>query len=825
MCFLATLLVAVVTGCGLETVSLPGVVSVTPAQGATNVAVNAVISATFSGAMSASSLNPSSFTLAAPGGVAVPGTVAYAGMTATFTPTGGTLLNSTTYTATITRAATTLGGASLPGSYVWTFTTITPPPAVVWTAPKNTATGVRLSQVLTAGFNEAMTCSTLASPATSFTLAGPGATPVSGTVACSGASAIFTPGTALAYNTVYTATVAAGVTDLAGTPMAAPYTWTFSTVPSPNASPRVISTVPANLAPGVPTNQNLSATFSEAMAPATINNSTFLLKVTGGATVNGVVTYVPAGSIATFVPNVALLPNTSYTATVNAGALNLMDGAPLVAYSWTFTTSPLAQSTAPTVTSTIPVTLPEDTDVPLNQQVSATFNEPMDPATIDGTNFTLTGPGNTPVTGLVAYAAISNQLVFLPSANLLPDTTYTATIKTGVQNLASVQLASDYVWTFMTGTALNTVPPELVMTVPSNLATNVPLNQAVSATFSEAMNPLTLTTASFELTQGGNPVPATLTYDPVSSIVTLTPTNLLATATTYNATVTDGATDLRGNSLGNTGVPNPWTFTTGTKIITPPVVLGSTIVTFGTLGGGAGITNEGIHTVINGNIATTGVSTKITGFHDDTVMVAGLPQCVYMETGSDVGFVNGVIDTAPPPPTVACPNEGTATTLAIATQAALEARNAYTTLSTLPPGITLATNELGNLTLAPGTYTSSSFYDITAGPLTLDAQGDANATWVFQIGSYLQVGTPTSSESVLLINGAQAKNVYWAVGGLPGAVINYGGGGTMVGTIISQPGITISSPGVAAITTINGRVLALDASTTMVNTVINVPAP
>jgi hypothetical protein len=45
----------------------------------------------------------------------------------------------------------------------------------------------------------------------------------------------------------------------------------------------------------------------------------------------------------------------------------------------------------------------------------------------------------------------------------------------------------------------------------------------------------------------------------------------------------------------------------------------------------------------------------------------------------------------------------------------------------------------------------------------------------------------------------------------------------MVGTIISQPGITISSPGVAAITTINGRVLALDASVTMVNTVINVP--
>jgi hypothetical protein len=130
---------------------------------------------------------------------------------------------------------------------------------------------------------------------------------------------------------------------------------------------------------------------------------------------------------------------------------------------------------------------------------------------------------------------------------------------------------------------------------------------------------------------------------------------------------------------------------------------------------------------------------------------------------------------------------------------------------------------LGNTTIYPGVYKNASSVGITTGPLTLDAQGNPNAYWVFQIGSSLTVGTPTAPESVILINGAQAGNVFWAVGGLPGAVINYGGGGTMVGTIISQPGITVSSPGVAAVTTINGRVIALNASTTLVNTVINVP--
>jgi hypothetical protein len=346
------------------------------------------------------------------------------------------------------------------------------------------------------------------------------------------------------------------------------------------------------------------------------------------------------------------------------------------------------------------------------------------------------------------------------------------------------------------------------------------------------MNPLTLTTATFLLYEGtaasGTPLQAKITYDPTTSIATLTPTALLTASTTYTATVTNGATDLAGNPLGSTApspFTNPWTFTTGTATVTPPVVLGPYILPFGGFGGGAGMTNQGIHTVINGDIGTTGASSTMTGFHDTSLPIIGVVwPCTYTETTLDVGQVNGVIDTAAPPPTVECPNEGTAATMAIATEAAGEARTAYTTLQGLPSDGVLAA-EVGGTTIYPGVYTNASSVGITLGNLTLDAKGDPNAYWVFQIGSSLTVGTPTASESVILTNGAQAKNVFWAVGGLPGAIINYGGGGTMVGTIISQPGITVSSPGVAAITTINGRVLALGASTTMVNTVINVPAP
>jgi hypothetical protein len=159
--------------------------------------------------------------------------------------------------------------------------------------------------------------------------------------------------------------------------------------------------------------------------------------------------------------------------------------------------------------------------------------------------------------------------------------------------------------------------------------------------------------------------------------------------------------------------------------------------------------------------------------------------------------------------------------MAIATQALAQAQTAYNTLQSLPGGITLASNELGNLKPAPGVYKSASFYDITAGPLTLDAGGNPNAYWIFQIGSNLSVGTPLASESVILANGAQAKNVFWQVGSA--ATINPMGGGTMVGTIISQAGISVAAPGATTVTTINGRALSLNASVTMVNTVLTAP--
>jgi hypothetical protein len=266
----------------------------------------------------------------------------------------------------------------------------------------------------------------------------------------------------------------------------------------------------------------------------------------------------------------------------------------------------------------------------------------------------------------------------------------------------------------------------------------------------------------------------------------------------------------------------------------PAPVLG-TAAAFGGFGGNAGMTNQGISTVITGaqgqpvSIGTTAASTLITGFHDLSVAytVPGTG-CSYTETGSNIGRVDGTIDTAAPPPTVQCPAEGTAATAAAAGAAAGDALIAYNDLAGRPGAIDPGAN-LSGLTLAPGVYkTASGAFLIQGGAdLTLDAQGNPNAVWVFQMATTLTVGGPgvTAPRSVILAGGAQPKNVFWQVGSA--ATINAAGGlgGTMVGTIISSAATSFSTAGQVCCTTLNGRALALNASVTMVNTVINVPAP
>src|SRR5580692_12890177 len=324
---------------------------------------------------------------------------------------------------------------------------------------------------------------------------------------------------------------------------------------------------------------------------------------------------------------------------------------------------------APTVMSADPPTGAGAGDACPNTIVTATFSESMNSASIDTTTFTLTAPGAISVTGAVTYDAPSHTATFTPSATLALSTLYTATITTGATNVAGTGLASNFVWTFTTGSApCQAGPPTVISEVPANGVGGVCPNTIVVADFSEAMNPSTISTTTFTLT---NPVPASVagqvSYDAPSYVATFTPTSNLALNTTYTATITTGAQDLAGNPLVADYV---WSFTTATNACQTAVPLGSA-ANFVILAGST-VTNTGPTIITGGNVGLSPGS-AVTGFPPGTLVAPA---------------VMHITD-----PTAA--------------QAQLDLTTAYNYAAGLPGGAVLP-GDMSGLTFTPGLYKTSS---------------------------------------------------------------------------------------------------------------------
>jgi hypothetical protein len=558
--------------------------------------------------------------------------------------------------------------------------------------------------------------------------------------------------------------------------------------------PEVVSTTPLNGATNVPLDQLITATFNEEMNPETINQSSFTLN--GSSQIAGVITY--SGKIATFKPSTVLSPNTTYTATIKRTVKDPTGNALQTEKIWTFSTG---LTITPMVASTDPAN--NENNVVLNKLVSVTFNMPMKASTITGTTYTLK-QGTNAVAGTVTYSGTT--AVFNSTLPLAANTIYTATVSAAVTNLDNTRLPADYVWKFTTGSI---VAPTVTSTDPINNATGVALNKTITANFSMVMDPATINATNFTVKQGTIAITGVVTHSGLTA--SFKPTNALVEGKTYTATVTTAAKNAAGVPLANNYV---WNFTTLSALVVPaPAGL-----FFGVFGGNAGITNQGLNTRVNGPIGTTAASSLVTGFTDTMAS----PFEVYTITPLNNGLVNGGVFADAPAP-------GNATKAQKALEGLNAARDLYNSISPAnkPGGSDQGSGELGALTLAPGVYKSASgTYKITNGDLTLDAKGDENATWYFQSASSLTVGSPAAPRSVKLINGAKANNVYWYVGSQ--AVINYAGGGVMVGNIIANNGVTLSAPAnsttlAGAETVLNGRAVSLVSSVTMVNTIVNVP--
>jgi hypothetical protein len=420
-------------------------------------------------------------------------------------------------------------------------------------------------------------------------------------------------------------------------------------------------------------------------------------------------------------------------------------------------TNPPAVSNGPAATApTVSMVVPETGGIATNREIAVLFGQPMDPASINASTFLIAG-----MTGTVAYDATNMIGAFKPSTGFAPNTKYNASIGVGAKDMNGTPLAAPFAFSFTTLAARDISIPYLVAVNLVPNASCVPQNQKTSITFDEQMDSLSINPSTL-LIAG---VAATVTYDVVHQQATLTPSANLAANTAYTIMVTAGAKDMSEQPIG----ASQQSFTTGPCVggETQPVALCPNIANFSVLAGST-VTNTG-STVVSGDLGVC-PGTAVTGFPP--------------------GLVSGTIHIA----------DGAASLA----QAALTA--GYLDAAGRAGGTSVAGDLVGQ-TLTSGVYTSTSSLS-DSGNLTLDAQGNANAVFIFQIASTLTTGV---GSHILLANGANACNVFWQVG----SSATLGTNSVFNGNIMALTSITVTT-GV----NLQGRVLARNGAVTLDDDVI-----
>ena len=436
----------------------------------------------------------------------------------------------------------------------------------------------------------------------------------------------------------------------------------------------------------------------------------------------------------------------------------------------------------PTVVGTAPAT--GAVGVGNNSKVAATFSEAMNGATIIPANFTVNDTGG-PVAGAVSYDAASKTATFTP-VGVLAVGAVTATLTTGVTNLAGIAMTNNYAWSFTASAIADVTAPTVVApTNPASGSTGFALDRSVSASFSEDLDAATVNTTTFTLSSiAGGAVAGTVSYS--NKVATFNPAAILVAGRLYTARLTTGVTDLATNPMA---ASYQWNFTTGTAV-------GLAAVNLGTSGNYAILAETLLSrtatagTAITGHIAISpAAATFIQGFS----LTLDPTGCFSAPTPASL--VTGKVFAADYN-TNGCPTPANLTTaVGDMMTAYLDAKG-----RTIPDFTALNGGNISGLTLVPGLYKWPTGVSINT-DVTL--AGGPNDVWIFQIAGDI---TQASATRVVLAGGALPKNIFWQVEGPTGVAI--GTTAHFEGVVLAAKAITVNTGA-----TVNGRLLAQTAVT------------
>ncbi len=355
----------------------------------------------------------------------------------------------------------------------------------------------------------------------------------------------FTPSSSLAILTAYTLT-ATGFRSLAGVPMSAPYTLSFTTSNQQDFTPPTVSRIsPAYQMTGVPLNATFSVEFSEQIDTTTATVTSMYLEDSVAGKIPGRVVVDSTGRIATFIPTNRLPAGRRIDAVIGAaGLLRDLAGNSLGQIGSFFVTGFAPDITPPSIIANSPVN--GDTGIGINAQVMLQFNKPIDEITaVRGVSVVYNG---VPVPGSFSFQSNDTILLFTPSIPFLPGVTTVSTTPV-VTDVAGNTIANTVAYSFNVDLPADTVGPRVTYWSPLHVATGVGRNASLQLRFNERINPISLNASTFSAQDSNtsNSLPGAITVDADRMGASFTPSNGFAPNNQYCWGISSAVTDLSGN--------------------------------------------------------------------------------------------------------------------------------------------------------------------------------------------------------------------------------------------------------------------------------------
>ncbi len=573
---------ATIQTCGAYLANALSVTSSTPAANATNVPTNSTIVMNFSNALDPATVNASTIRVlnGYNGNEQIAGSFAVTGSQVTFTPSGPLPVSSNIY-VTACNGPTDIAGDTYGSCYVQLFnfqtaSTVAAAPApfqITAFTPTNGATNIGVRAPVVATFNRSFNPGTVNGSVSDFSLyAGDSVWCQSYSRSQDNATLNFNCGAMPASSTM-TALVNSNLQDMTGNGVA-PFRSQFTTAKadSPTAG-SIVSVHPANGATSIPVNQALVLYTSLPIDPSTANAG--LQVAQNNVPLSGTVQVLDGGYTLQFTPGSNFTPGALVQWWTTSSLADATYNSPFNTTNGFFTVAASMASAVPAIQVASPSLY--SNGVALNSIFDFQFNTPLDPSTVTATNIYLYDSH----TGLNVPATYSmpqpNEVRLVPTTEPSPSSYIYLYVTTGLHSSTSVPAVATNPY-FYTGTADDTSTPTIVSAVPFNGATNVGVNISPGVAISKAIDPVTVNSTTFQVTNAGTPLAGTYFIATSDAHIQFVPNAPLPASTTLKMTLA-GVLDNVGHTLNYSS-----TFTTAAgPDFTAPTVLSTSIPSNGSV--------------------------------------------------------------------------------------------------------------------------------------------------------------------------------------------------------------------------------------------------